>query len=255
MTVQVRHVDIGVGAPKVIVSIMAAEEEAALARAKRIVSAGADICEWRVDQLGDLTRASSILPRLRACLGEMPLLATVRGRAEGGTAELAATELVDLTKQLCTSGQVDLIDVEVDHAGAVEAIQVAKNSGVPVVGSRHILDGCPGRAEMAQLFSAMADLGVDICKLAVQPRTALDVANLLAACAQVSTQLPQPLIAIAMGELGKVSRAAGHIFGSAATFASLDQEASAPGQLAIADLRRIIGSLKVVEQIGSHIAN
>lgn len=228
------------GQPKVIVSIMAPDEAAALARARRIVEADADVCEWRVDQLRDLDDVELILPKLRQTLDGLPLLATIRTADEGGAMRLSAADYADTIAALSGSGMVDAVDVEIMHPGAQAAVTAAQADGVQVVASRHLLAKCPSQTEIADLLRDLANYPVDVCKLAVTAQSPGDVASLLSACAEVSQQVRQPVIAIAMGELGKVSRAAGHIFGSAATFASLDREASAPGQLDIAEVRRAI---------------
>ncbi|MDD6893928.1 MAG: type I 3-dehydroquinate dehydratase, partial [Lactobacillus sp.] len=49
---------------------------------------------------------------------------------------------------------------------------------------------------------------------------------------------------MAMGDLGKVTRMAGEVFGSALTFGAVEK-ASAPGQLSIAELRRALDNLKI----------
>ncbi len=45
-----------------------------------------------------------------------------------------------------------------------------------------------------------------------------------------------PLITMSMGPLGAVSRLAGQVFGSCATFATLGDAGSAPGQLPLDDV-------------------
>jgi 3-dehydroquinate dehydratase-1 len=50
------------------------------------------------------------------------------------------------------------------------------------------------------------------------------------------------MITIAMGEIGKISRLAGGIFGSDVTFAA-GRESSAPGQMAFADLKTAMAML------------
>ncbi len=237
---KIRELTLDAAQPAVIVSIMAADRETVLARARRIVQSGADIAEWRLDQLKDLTGAPEILPELRATLGDLPLLTTVRSQAEGGLAALEAAELVQLTDELCTSGLVDAVDVEISHSGAADAQASAARHRVPVIGSRHLLDQCPSADELVAIFEQIASQDVAVCKLAVTATSAIDVANLLGACARASGQLNQPLIAIAMGDRGRITRVAGQVFGSVATFASLDGEASAPGQLDVVSLRQAL---------------
>ena len=48
----------------------------------------------------------------------------------------------------------------------------------------------------------------------------------------------QEFATMSMGKLGRMSRLAGDLMGSSWTFASLDN-ASAPGQVGLADMRRI----------------
>ena len=48
----------------------------------------------------------------------------------------------------------------------------------------------------------------------------------------------QEFVTMSMGKLGRLSRFAGDLVGSSWTFASLDN-ASAPGQVGLADMRRI----------------
>ena len=49
---------------------------------------------------------------------------------------------------------------------------------------------------------------------------------------------------MAMGDLGKVTRVSGELFGSCLTFASVGR-ASAPGQIAVDELDRILNDLRI----------
>ncbi|MFZ0446775.1 MAG: type I 3-dehydroquinate dehydratase, partial [Bacillus sp. (in: firmicutes)] len=49
----------------------------------------------------------------------------------------------------------------------------------------------------------------------------------------------RPLITMSMGGTGVISRLAGEVFGSAFTFGA-GKEASAPGQVPVAELRKIL---------------
>lgn len=54
----------------------------------------------------------------------------------------------------------------------------------------------------------------------------------------------KPLISMAMGEEGMISRIAGENFGSCVTFGTVG-EASAPGQLPLKELKRMMNALHV----------
>jgi len=90
----------------------------------------------------------------------------------------------------------------------------------------------------------MQALGADICKIAVMPRSAADVLTLLDATRIMHEEYAdRPLITMSMGGLGVVSRIAGQVFGSAATFGMVGT-ASAPGQVDASELRALLDVLE-----------
>ncbi len=103
--------------------------------------------------------------------------------------------------------------------------------------SAHHFDRTPPVDEMVRAFARAADLGADVAKLAVMPRSARDVDALLAATADADRSLAIPLVSMAMGEMGVASRVIGFRYGSRITWASAGA-ASAPGQLPLTELRR-----------------
>ncbi len=112
-----------------------------------------------------------------------------------------------------------------------------------IVASTHDFTGTPSPQVIADQLEAMAATGADVCKLAVMPHSALDVAALLTATATRATVSKVPLITMAMGPLGIVSRLAGQVFGSCATFATLGDAGSAPGQVPLDEVLRALDLL------------
>ncbi len=88
-----------------------------------------------------------------------------------------------------------------------------------------------------QRFLEAERLGGDVAKVAVMPRDCADVLTLLAATAQADAKSRIPLISMAMGPFGSVTRMIGGEFGSSLSFA-VGEGSSAPGQIPIADLAR-----------------
>ena len=102
--------------------------------------------------------------------------------------------------------------------------------------SNHDFDKTPERGEMLRRLRRMQEIGGDVPKLAVMPRTKSDVLELLAATEEmVRTYADRPIITMSMSGIGAVSRICGEIFGSALTFGAA-KKASAPGQLAVEEL-------------------
>ncbi|SYZ33209.1 type I 3-dehydroquinate dehydratase [Propionibacterium australiense] len=135
------------------------------------------------------------------------------------------------------------MDVECARPGAARLVAAVHDAGRRVVGSYHDVTATPGLDEMLDRLRAQAAAGADVCKIAVMPRVPADVARLLEACALAGAELAQPVIAMAMGPLGLASRLLGWDFGSAAGFASLGQDVSAPGQLPVDDLVQVVAAI------------
>ena len=72
------------------------------------------------------------------------------------------------------------------------------------------------------------------------PQSTSDVLTLLAATLEMQEQYAdRPIITMSMANTGVISRLAGEVFGSAATFGAV-KKASAPGQISVNDLRTVL---------------
>jgi 3-dehydroquinate dehydratase-1 len=220
------------------------EEARTMAALAQVGDASApDLLEWRVDAFdgaADVVALAGAAAALRETTGPLPLLVTLRAAREGGRdhflddAERAARVIA-----LVDAGVADLADFETDADPAAQhALRaVCRGAGVPLVLSAHHFDRTPSVDEMVRAFARAADLGADVAKLAVMPRSARDVDALLAATADADRSLAIPLVSMAMGEMGVASRVIGFRYGSRITWASAGA-ASAPGQLPLTELRR-----------------
>ena len=242
----VKGVTLGEGRPKIIVPISAGHSAAIAATCEKIRDSDADIDDWRVDRFSGRDKPAEILAQLATIaesIGGRPLLFTVRTRFEGGDSDMKKEAYRDLIADACASGHVDLVDVQYLNPMAKRAIEAAKAKGVLVVASNHDFDGTtPG--EIVDRLDAMEAMGADVCKIAIMAKRPQDVADLMAATARRAESTRTPLIGVAMGPLGAITRLAGHVFGSCATFAAID-EASAPGQLNIDD---VVVGLELIEK-------
>ena len=247
-TVQLRGVTLGAGKPKIAVSITAATQEDALRQAAALPGSGADVAEWRMDWFAGAEDPAAVVRCLRALrrrLADMPLLATFRTAGEGGVRPMDGARYRALNEAVIASGCADLLDVELfSGEETVSALLAAAHSAhLPVVLSNHDFEQTPPKEELLRRLQRMQDLGADVLKLAVMPRTRADVLTLLQATEEMYThRARRPLITMSMGALGGVSRVCGGCFGSALTFGALGR-ASAPGQPDAADLARILALL------------
>ncbi len=135
----------------------------------------------------------------------------------------------------------DIIDVEAfSLSEPVEVIKNLHRQGALVILSHHDFHATPENTVMEDLLAKMAALDGDIVKLAVMPSTFGDTLRLIEAADNFRRTYPgMPLVAIAMGKDGALSRITGECFGSCITFAS-GNASSAPGQLPVAKMKAAI---------------
>lgn len=241
--VQLRGVRVGAGRVKIAASLTSATPGDLASEAGRVVAAGADLAEWRADYLlaAHPDHPLDELPgRLRPHLGDLPLLATVRSDVEGGQVRLTDAQYAAHTAALLRAGDVDAIDLELARGPVLaELAAQAVDAGVRVVVSQHHVSDTPPAARIVEQLGRMAQAGADIVKIAVTARSPQDVLELLTATTRASAELPVPVVTMAMGPAGLVSRLCGEVFGSAVTFGAVDR-ASAPGQIDIGRLRDVV---------------
>ena len=116
-------------------------------------------------------------------------------------------------------------------------------SSTQLIGSFHDFNATPAAAQILAKLEAMQAAGADVAKVAVMPRELKDVLTLLEATLEARQRLTVPLITMAMGPFGSLSRMFGWVFGSTVSFA-VGQKASAPGQVPIEDLRIVLDVLQ-----------
>lgn len=241
-TVTLRNIQIGQGIPKVIVPIVGQARGDIIAMAKKLAQMPPDGVEWRADfyrDIHDMRAVLDTLGDLRSVLGEVPLIFTCRTLAEGGNGDMEDWEYAALNRAAAQSGLADGIDIEVlshDDAGLIRDIQ---QGGCVVIGSHHIRENAPSRAEMADMLRRISAMGVDIPKLAVNACRMEDTLELLRATKDAVRLGAGPVITMAIGQEGILSRVTGEIFGSAVTFASVGR-GSAAGQLSLGAMRELL---------------
>lgn len=246
-TVKIKHTVLGEGRPKIAVPLVAKDAESLQQAVAALAGLDYDVVEFRVDFLQEAANADFVMAQteaVRRALPDAPLLFTFRRAVEGGSCPCGDDYYFALVHRAIESGLIDIIDIELfagDEAVAA-AVAKAKAHGVAALLCNHDFDKTPPQVEITGRLKKMSALGADICKIAVMPQSAADVLTLLSATEEVYRTAKQPIVTMAMGKLGVISRLAGQTFGSAMTFGAA-QQASAPGQIAVNDLRRILDVL------------
>ena len=236
------------GSSVIAVPSTGSSREEILEIARRIADSPAGLVEWRADYFersGDPDSMTELAEEIAALIGERPLLFTYRTAAEGGRGKCEMGAYGQLLMKMAGCEAIRLFDVEGlhDDFDPVGLIGALRDKCKAVIASAHFFDRTPRKKEMEQILQKLSDEGPDVVKLAVMPASAADVLKLMQVTEKMHGRLDCPLITMAMGEIGKISRISGSLTGSAVTFASL-QDSSAPGQI---PLEQLFQALSIVE--------
>lgn len=245
-TFKIRNITIGEGTPKLCVPLVGTTHDEIVDFARLLTGIHKDLVEWRADWYEDvfsIGKVMEIIVELREILGGCPILFTFRTRQEGGEKEISIKDYAEILQDVATTGLIELLDIEMFQCPEdvlKDIIATAHEAGVIVIGSSHDFEKTAPREELVGKLRKMQELGADIPKLAVMPNSKWDTLTLLEATLEMKERYAdRPIITMAMGKDGIISRAAGEIFGSDVTFGSVGR-ASAPGQLPSEELGKVL---------------
>jgi 3-dehydroquinate dehydratase type I len=221
----------------ICIPIVARTTEEAVAQMAQS-AALADILELRIDQIADVD-----LQRLMSVRGNGTLvLVTNRRRDEGGGFLGTERERVRLLLDAVALG-ADYVDIEArtERSLLKEFMTQIEKQGhrTQWIISTHDFSGTPPERTLRRRFNACRKLGADIVKIVTQAQTVEDNLKTLGLIPYARAH-NQAIIALCMGEQGKISRVMAPLLGSSLSYASLEKGAeSAPGQLTVAEMRQI----------------
>ena len=200
-------------------------------------SVDSDLVELRLDYLKSFENLEK--------LGEInkPKIVTCMPQWESGHFKGSETERINVLLRAMDFCDWVSIELKTPEELMKKILQKSKRNEVKVIISYHNFESTPSRDEILEILKKEADFGADIAKVAFMPQDYEDVLNLLHVL--VKNDLEIPIIALSMGELGKISRVISLILGSYLTFASAELgKESAPGQLTIGEVKKVIDILK-----------
>lgn len=247
-TIEVRGVCFGNGTPRICVPLVAETYAGLAEELGHLERVPWDLAEWRADFYEgkeDPGAVRAALELIREKVPAKPVLFTVRTAAEGGEFGKGFEEYRNIVLGAAGTGMIDLADVQL-MAGPQEQVRALTEdlhqAGVRVIGSFHDFKATPSAGEMTGLLCRMQELGMDMTKIAVMPRSREDVLELLKAAVRMETRLgDRPCITMSMGRTGLISRIAGPFTGSAVTFACAGRS-SAPGQIPAEKMAAILSA-------------
>lgn len=245
----VKNLNIGELPVKTIVPITAKTKQQALEQAKIIAeNPHADMAEFRIDLLDFASDTKAVIKlgkELNQVLKNKPLIATIRTANEGGQLKISDADYESTYTEYLKQPFMQFLDIEMfrDQARVEKLTQRAHQKNVLVIMSNHDFDKTPTQQDIEQRLLKQDQMGADILKIAVMPKSKQDVLTLMSATLNVSQKSKKPLLTMSMGRLGTISRIATANMGGSMSFGMIG-EASAPGQIDVAQLKQF---LKIVQ--------
>lgn len=248
-TVIVKDVTLGSGRPKIIVPLVGHTEQQLFEEIKAIQEIECDLVEWRADffdKVEDTDKVIEVSQQITKLLKNKPVLFTFRTKQEGGERVFSDEAYFQLYRSVIKAGTVDMIDVELfmEAQQVDELIRLAHEKEIKVVMCNHDFEKTPPKETIIQRLQMMQEKEADICKIAVMPQNSEDVLTVLQATNEIKQLADRPIVTMAMGQLGMISRLSGEVFGSAMTFGAVKQT-SAPGQIPVAQLKTMLNTLSL----------
>jgi len=222
---------------RICVSIAEPSVDAALAAAGAAASL-ADVIEIRLDSL----TVPTVQPFIDGV--QKPLLFTCRPNWEGGNHAGAESARIDLLCQAVQAG-ASYVDIELraEASSRQRVLEAAKGTACKVIVSWHDFKVTASAQGLSKVFQEMYRSGAAVGKLVTTARDYRDVLRVLS-LQDEAAEMDFPLIAFCMGPIGVVSRVATCGLGGYMTYAAPGAgAATAPGQLPVATLRRMLTEL------------
>ena len=216
------------------ISLSSATVDAALAS----LAGHEGLAEVRIDLLRENAFTDADLRAVFQCRPAMRKICTCRDVGDG-----FGPERMRLLKLGMEEGAAYVdVEIEAPEAYVADAVAFAAARSPPciVVVSYHNYEATPPAAELAVMVDKCFELGAGVAKLAVKAVTRADVARVLALYDD-----ERVIVALAMGELGVISRVAAPMLGAPFTFVAADAaSATAPGQLTAEQMGAAIAAMQ-----------
>ena len=193
------------------------------ARLRKFVDRGVDIFEIRADLFNKpIDKVIDYIQKIKPSISS-PLIGTIR--------ETDFNRADRIGWYVSLSKYVDCIDVELGMSEWREVAGGIAGSSVIMMVSEHDFKCTPDIDGLRDIVNRSVDQGAEIVKIAVTANDVSDVTRLM----RFTEDCEIPLVVMAMGDIGRISRIAAPLFGSLFTYGYL-REPLVSGQLSALSL-------------------
>ena len=198
-----------------------------------------NLVELRTDFIESLKPTDILLVRQNT--GQESIF-TCRRKTEGGRFDSSERERIAIIDEALRLG-FGYVDIELSTLEKNQ-LDLTIRGKTKLIVSYHNFEETPDEVVVRKLIENMKKYNPDIIKVATQVVSPDDNYKLFKLMLDESIGLPR--ILIGMGELGIITRIIGPILGNYLTFASTNNQVTAPGQIDINRLKRIYKLIGVI---------
>lgn len=205
------------------VPILAADYHETLDCVEKIMNTNCQLIEWRLDALNgkvDMEKVIGTCKKIKSKT-DKKLILTLRTAKQGGLRDMDPSTYVWMIRRIVDLAKPDLVDIEmVNCAGDAQLKMLTKMAhakGVNVIVSYHDMLYTESPREIYMRLCHMKYLGADLPKVAYMAKDQSSVEAVINGATTAVSEIG-PVIAIAMGEIGKITRLEGDSFGSVVNF-------------------------------------
>ncbi len=220
---------------------------------KNIINLNPNIIELRFDYLSDVQKITKdlIINLINRIQPKIPVICTLRDFSEGGQVKIDIDERIQILKLIIESKPV-YVDIEINSVDTIlsEIIPFASNNKVGLIFSYHDFEKTPSYIEASNILENFMkklknEFLIDqktiersIFKLIFTAQSFENNFIPLELC-KIKSSKKLSLISFCMGDLGLFSRLLCIFSNSFLTYCSFEEK-TAPGQINISDLRKIL---------------
>ena len=205
------------------VPILAADYHETLDCVEKIINTNCQLMEWRLDALDgkvDMEKVISTCKKIKEKTNKK-LILTLRTAKQGGMRDMDPSTYVWMVRRIIDLAKTDFVDIEmVNCAGDAQLkmlTRMAHGKNVNVIVSYHDMLYTESPREIYMRLCHMKYLGADLPKVAYMAKDQGSVEAVINGATTAVSEIG-PVIAIAMGEIGKITRLEGDKFGSVVNF-------------------------------------
>lgn len=206
---------------------------------KKVRDVNADLIEIRLDYCDSNILTAELLHGLKK-LVSFPVILTLRSQKEGGE-NYYDLEIKKMIWKVIFELEFEFIDIELSTIieNKIDIDVLRQNSSTKVIMSYHNFRGSEKFDKLLNLRNKMYEKGADIAKLVVMYEDEETNQNILKLICETRKE-NKDIIAIAMGERGRVTRLEGLKVGSYLTYATIDDVKTAPGQVGVEEVKEYL---------------